>query len=192
MKHLKTLGLAVLAAMALTALAAGSASATTLEVGGTAKNLSVEISSSLESETILVLKDTAGFTKNQCNSFSSSGSTESPYSASTVTVPKSEGTLTNCTRAVTTHSGGKILLTHIASSTNATIVSSEYKGTVGSAIGTLTCETGAGTIVGTLTGVASGNATVDVNGVINCGIIPSAKLEGTLTITSPEGLGATS
>jgi hypothetical protein len=192
MTHLKTFGLAALAALAATAIAAAGASATTLEVEGAAEDTSVEISNSLKSGTKLILKDTAGFSRNECTSFSSSGSTDSPYTGSAVNITKSEGSLTNCTRAVTVHSAGKIALTHIGSSTNATVVSSEAVATVGTALGTITCDTESGTLMGTLTGVASGSATVDVNGVINCGIIPSAKLEGTLVITSPGGLGVTS
>jgi len=33
---------------------------------------------------------------------------------------------------------------------------------------------------------------MDINGVLNCGFfLPSAKWEGTYTVTSPEGLGVT-
>jgi hypothetical protein len=62
-----------------------------------------------------------------------------------------------------------------------------------SPFGALTCVTAAspGTDIGVITGVASGNATEDINAVLNCGII-TAKLTGTYVTTSPGGLGITS
>ena len=48
-----------------------------------------------------------------------------------------------------------------------------------SPFGTLTCTT-SNTDIGTLTGVKEGNATMDINAVLNCGaFLPSAKWEGT-------------
>jgi hypothetical protein len=59
----------------------------------------------------------------------------------------------------------------------------------------LSCETGAGTHIGTLTGksgsVASDKlATMDIHAVLNCGFLaPSSTWDGSYIVTSPEGLG---
>jgi hypothetical protein len=59
MKNMK-IGLAAVAAMAMVGFTAGTASATTLEVGGVAQNSSVSITASVQSGTKVVLKDTEG------------------------------------------------------------------------------------------------------------------------------------
>jgi hypothetical protein len=97
-------------------------------------------------------------------------------------------TFESCTRTVTVHSKGSLEFTW-TSGTNATVASEGAVVTVGSAIGTLTCEPGSTTNLGTDTGVSSGFATIDVNAVLNCGIIPSAKWEGAYTVTAPEKQG---
>jgi hypothetical protein len=47
-----------------------------------------------------------------------------------------------------------------------------------------TCKTGAGTTIGTLTGVSAGDATMDINATINCGILGNSAWTGTYTVTS--------
>jgi hypothetical protein len=62
--------------------------------------------------------------------------------------------------------------------------------TIESALGHLICKTGTGTVLGTITGVAKGNAVLDVNTVLNCGTaLPSLRWEGKFVFTSPSGLG---
>jgi hypothetical protein len=183
MKYVKILGLAAVAAMAMMAFTAASASATTLEVnGGATLNSSVAIEASVESGTKVILKDTAGFSKNECSTSNVSGSTASPFTGSSVTGAISTLTFENCTRTVDVHSKGSLEVTY-TSGTNGSVASENAEVTVGSSIGTLTCVTGETTKIGTLTGTASGKAKMDINAVLNCGIIPSAKWEGAYTVT---------
>ncbi|MDQ2630265.1 MAG: hypothetical protein M3Y75_04710 [Actinomycetota bacterium] len=188
MKHMKMLSLAAAAAMAFTALASSSASATTaLEVGGEYKS-SVFIIASLASGTSAVLSRTDGSLANTCTVSEVLGDTETPTGA-TVTGAVDSLTFLNCTRTVTVHQKGTLHIEHI-SGTNGTVSSSGAEVTVGSPFGTLNCKTGAGVDIGTLTGVKAGQATMDVNTVLNCGfLVPSATWKGTYTITSPSGLG---
>jgi hypothetical protein len=190
MKHLKILGLAAVAAMAMMAFTAGSASATTLETGGTTTNSQLTITASLSSK-VAVLKDTAGFSKNECEISHVHGKTTSPFTGSSVTGDIETLTFEKCTRPVTVHAPGKLEITW-TSGTNGTVASEEAVVTVSSAIGVLTCETGTTTNLGNFTGVAAGNATLDINALLNCGIIPSAKWEGSYAVTSPAGLGVSS
>jgi hypothetical protein len=187
MKHLKSASLVVLAATALLSLGVNSASATTVEVGGPTINASVWFSMHAKAGFKVVWKDTPGFSRNECSTSNVSGSTSSPYTGSSVTGALSSMTFESCTRPVTVHNPGSLEFTY-TSGTNATVASEGTVVTVGSAIGTLTCETGATTNLGTATGVASGNATVDINSILNCGIIPSLKWEGFLIVTGSGGI----
>ena len=188
MKYLKMLGLTAIAAMAMMAVTAGSASATTLEVTGATQNGPVEITASIKSGNWVLLKDTAGFNPNTCTVSHVSGTTATPYSASSVTAPVSTLTFEGCTRPVEVKNAGKLEVTY-TTGTNGTVASEEAEVIVGTAIGKLTCKTGATTNIGTLNGVASGHATMTVSAVLNCGIVPSATWSGEYTITAPHGLG---
>jgi hypothetical protein len=165
---------------------------TTLEVGGTSIDEEVEITSSLQSGSSTVLSRTDGTFANTCTESHASGNTESPYSGSKVTGPFSSLSFSGCTRSVTVHKAGKLYVTHIAGTTDGTVFSEEAEVTSGSPFGVLNCKTNAGTDMGRLTGGKEGHATVHINAVINCGfLVPSAKWEGTYTVTSPTGLGVT-
>jgi len=188
MKHLKMLGLAAVAAMALMAFAAGPASATTLEIKGVPQAVDVEIEASIAAGNSAILKDTSGFSQNTCTSSVAKGKTETT-TGTYVTGKLSLLSFSNCTRTVTVHQPGALEIHWIKGTTNGTVYSEKAQVTSGSPIGTLNCTTGETTHIGTLTGVASGHATMHINALINCGIISSAKWEGTYTITSPEGLG---
>jgi hypothetical protein len=191
MNHGKLLVLVASLVLASTGFSASAASATTLEVGGTTTNASVSIAASVKSATKLVIKDTAGFVKNECGTSNLAGSTASPFSGSSVTGALSELTFTSCARTVKTAAKGSFEVTY-TSGTNGTVAS---EGTIvewGSSIGTLFCETGTTTNIGTLFGITSGSANLAINAVMDCGIIPSAKWEGTYIITSPSGLGVSS
>jgi hypothetical protein len=85
------------------------------------------------------------------------------------------------------HKSGSLSIKWI-SGTNGTVTSSEAEFTTGSPFGTLNCKTGAGTHLGTLTGVASGHATVDINAALSCSGV-SSKWEAEWVITTPTGLG---
>ena len=189
MKYVKILGLAAVAAMAMMAFTAASASATTLEVGGVTKNASVAINASLTGGASVLLKDTAGFSQNTCTTSNVSGSSSTPFTGTSVTGTIASLTFSTCTRPVTVHKPGKLEVTW-TTGTNGKVASEEAEVTVGSAIGTLTCKTGTTTEIGTLTGVSVGNATMDINAVLNCGIVPSATWSGTYTVTSALGVSA--
>jgi len=165
---------------------------TGLEVGGSAKVEQLEITGSLSGGGSLLLKDTSGFSQNTCSASHFNASTNSPYTGTSVTAPISTLTFGGCTRPVTVHAPGKLEVVRVGSTTNGTVYSEEAQVTSGSPIGTLNCTTGPTTKLGTLTGVASGNATLHIKAMINCGIIASAEWEGTYTVTSPAGLGVTS
>jgi hypothetical protein len=164
---------------------------TALEVGGSKKAESVEVTASLEASTKTILKDTAGFSKNECSASHFTSSTSSPFVGGSVTGPVAALSFESCNRSVTVHAPGRLEITR-TSGTNGSVASEEAQVTFGSAIGTLNCTTGTTTQLGTLTGVKEGHATIDVNALLNCGIIPSAKFEATYVVTTPTGLGVTS
>jgi hypothetical protein len=188
MKYLKMLGLAALSAMALMAVTAGAASATTLEVGGVTQNSSVAIEATIKAGTSAVLRDTAGFSQNTCTTSVVSGNTSSPYTGATVTGAINALSFSNCAREpVTVHKAGTLHIAHIAETTNGTVTSSGAEVTTPSPFGTLNCVTGSGTHLGTLTGSASGHASLTINAVLSCSGV-SSRWTGTYTVTSPTGL----
>jgi hypothetical protein len=194
MKYVKMLGLAAVAAMALMAVVgAGTASATTLEVGGVAKNSSVTIEASLKSGTSAILKDEFGTTTDTCTVSTVKGSTVSPFTGATVGGPLSALTFSSCTHTTTVISKGSLSVAW-TSGTNGTVSSKGAEVTVQSTFfgASAVCKTGEGTAIGTATGVASGNATIDINAKINCGILGAASWTGTYSVTSPAGLGVVS
>lgn len=192
MKHVKmiaTVAMTVLAVFAV--VGAGSASATTLEVGGVTKNEVVTIVGSLQKETSLVLSRTDGSLANTCTVFEIEGTAVSPFTGTRVAGLGKTLQFGNCTRPVTAHKTGTLIGEHISGTTNATMTSVDAEVTVGSPFGTLNCKTGAGTHLGTLTGTASGHAELHINAIINCGfLVRSAKMQGSVTVTSPTGVGA--
>jgi hypothetical protein len=192
MKLTKILGVVAVAAMALMAFA-GTASATTLEKEGVKQTGAVTIKSSLKSGTSALLSDTAGFFANTCTASNVEGTT-SVFTGTTVSGAISALSFTSCaTEPVTVDTKGSLSVENIAGTTNGTVRSIGAKVTVPSPFGLLTCVTAAspGTDIGTLTGVKTGNATMDINAALNCGSI-TAKWTGTYTVTSPVGLGVTS
>jgi len=191
MKYLKMLGLAAVAALALMAVVgASAASATTLSVGGTAKNESVTIGASLAAGTSAILKDSLGTTTDTCTESTVAGKTEGSFTGATVGGKVTGLTFSKCSHTTTVIANGSLSVAW-TSGTNGTVSSSGAEVTVQStAFGvSATCKTGGGTTIGTATGVKSGNATIDINGKISCGILGTATWTGTYTVTSPSGLG---
>lgn len=183
MKHIKKLGIAAIAATALMALAAGSASATTLEVGGVTKNSSVTISGELKSGSTVVLSRTDGTLANTCTSASGKGASVSPFTGTKVTGGVSERSVSGCSAGTPTiHQNGQIYVEHSSGTTNGSVFSENAEITAPTSLGfTVNCKTGEGTKMGTLTGTSSGQAIVHVNAVLNCGfLLPSASLITTL------------
>jgi len=190
----KIAAFASVVAMALTLVFGfGVASATTLEEFGTAKNQSVTIEATLASGTSALLKDEFGTTTDTCTTSQVSGSTEGTFTGSTVGGFIWSTSGGNCSHTTTILSGGKFSIGW-TSGTNGTVKSSEFELTVLSTFfgASAVCKTGSGTSLGTLTGVSSGNATVDVNAKVNCGILGNATFTGTYSVTRPFGLGVVS
>lgn len=191
MKHLRTFGLAVAAVVATTAFAAGSASATTLEVNGIAQNGGVSLSASLKSGGKIVVSRTDGTSVNDCAS-SEVGGTTSSFTGSQVTGALATLKFASCPHSVTVHNAGQLYIQHISGTTNGTVgwengVITVYYPYV---FNYVTCSSGAGTHIGTLTGTASGHAVLHINAVLNCGfLLVSATWKGTYAVTSPTGLG---
>ncbi|HEY3492447.1 MAG TPA: hypothetical protein VGK43_05815 [Solirubrobacterales bacterium] len=192
MKNLKMVASVAMTAMAAFAfVGAGSASATTLEVGGATKNEAVTIVGSLEKETSLILSRTDGSLANTCTTFEIEGTAVSPFTGASVAGSGKTLAFGNCERAVTAHKTGTLIGEHIPGTTNATMSSSGAEVTAGSPFGTLNCKTGSGTHLGILTGTASGHARLHINAILNCGfLVPSASMKGTVTVTSPTGVAA--
>lgn len=192
MKHLKNFGLAAVTAMILMAfLGANTASATTLEVEGWAQNKSVLISASLSAGHSTTFKHKELGTLDTC--------TTSHLNLSTFAyTPAVEGTINSFTLwgcSHTTHvlKNGQFKI-NWTSGTNGTVYLSGMEVTMAStALGaSLICKPILGAS-GTLTGVSSGNATIDIKATLRCNLWPGDVIwEGTYSVTSPWGLGVVS
>jgi hypothetical protein len=190
MKITKMFGLLAVAALALMAFAS-TASATTLETNGVKNTSAVTIEASLESGTSAVLQKTDGSFANTCTASSVIGKDSTSTTGTAVSGPVSTLTFTSCTNEkVVVDAAGSLSVENIAGTTNGTVKSSSAKVTVPSPFGSLTCETGTGNDIGTLTGKASGQATMDINAVLNCGFLaPSTTWTGSYLVTSgPNGV----
>jgi hypothetical protein len=190
MKTLKNFFLFAVAVLALTALLGPStASATTLEIGGVTQNKSVSIEASLAAGTSMVLKNNEYGTLDTC--------TASTLTLSTfIFTPLVEGsvgflTFNGCSHLTKVLKGG-LLKVSWTSGTNGTVSTSGMELTLVSTIfGVSTvCRPNAGAAIGTLTGVNSGNATIEVKAPLHCTLLPAEVfLEGNYTVTNPWGLG---
>jgi hypothetical protein len=194
MNYLKMISLAAIAAVAITALIAGNASATTLEIGGVVQSGAVMIQA--ESTAPTVIADTGGFAFNTCSKSSFSGTT-SVFSGAKVTGSLSELSFTTCTKSpVNVDNKGGLYIEWESGTTSGTVFAENTQWTIPMSSGfTLTCSTGSGTTLGTLDGVksTSEHATLTVNAILNCGfLLPSATWKGTYKVSSPTGLGVVS
>jgi hypothetical protein len=189
MIHLKMLGQIALMAAALVAVAGvGTASATTLAITGVVQNRVVETTATVKAGTSNLLKDEFGTTTDTCTESLITADTES------FTNPSIGGIVTKlvigkCTHTTTVIAPGKVSFTWTSGS-NGTVSSSGTEVTVQSTFfgASAVCKTGAGTNIGTLTGVSEGNATLDINAALNCGILGKASWTGTYIYTSPHAL----
>lgn len=105
MKHLRMRVLSPAAAMALTAFAASSASATTLEVGGVLQTSSTSITVSLTPSTFLIVSRTDGTLFGTCTTLHLKGRTEAPFTVAgsgELSGKPQALTFTNCERPVIT------------------------------------------------------------------------------------------
>jgi hypothetical protein len=193
MKYLKMLGLSALAAMALSAILASGASATTLEVTGVKKNEAVTIVATLEPNTSAILKDELGSTTDTCTESTVKGTTTKFTAAGVNPIHGNIETLTfdKCSHTTDVVANGSLSVSWIKGTTNGTVSSSNAEVTVRSTFFgiTATCKTGAGTDIGTITGKATGNATMDINGTIDCGSLGNSAWTGSYWVTEPHNLG---
>ncbi|MDQ2630838.1 MAG: hypothetical protein M3Y75_07680 [Actinomycetota bacterium] len=189
MKQLKTIGLGLAVAMAFVAFAAGTASATTLEITGVTQNQSVKLRLSEKAGTSMSQHRTDGTYVATCYG----GETElttSSFTGSSVTAPINTVSGWWCGGGLTIHNAGQLYIEHIAGTTDGTVFSEETHMTLPSPFGVTNCKTGAGTHLGTLKGTAAGNATLTINTVVKCGfILPSVTWKTEYIVTSPHGLG---
>jgi hypothetical protein len=193
MMKLNGFGPALLAAMALMAFTASSATATTLEVAGVKQTGAVSFKTKPKVSVTITLSDTSGFFANSCTASTIEGKT-SVFTGATVSGPYSTMSFSSCKEEpVVVDTAGSFSIENISGTTNGTVRSIGAKVTSPSPFGSLTCVTAAspGTDIGTLTGVASGTSTTDINAALNCGLI-TARLTGTYETVSPSGLGVTS
>jgi hypothetical protein len=191
----KIFGLAAAAALAMTAVAGGSASATTLEWAGVAQNKTVGISATATE--FIVLSTTSGSPINSCAASSILGQT-SVFTGAKVTAGLSEFKFTSCNFPITVDNLGQLYFEWESGTTSASVFSENAKLTSGTPYGfSITCETSAGTKIGTLTGATTASnpgteAILHLNAVLNCGfLVPSATLKGTYKLFGNE-LGAVS
>ncbi|HET9198619.1 MAG TPA: hypothetical protein VFN92_10245 [Solirubrobacterales bacterium] len=188
MKHLKMLGLTGIAALALMALA-GSASATTISTKGAAINAAETLELSIPSGSGEILKDTNGFVVETCKESTFKGTTEKDtsgdYTGPTVTASVASLTFNGCSHKTVVLKNGKL---HFAwtSGTNASVSWSGAEVTFVSTIFGISCiaVTGAGTAIGTYTGVKEGNGLFDLNGVLDMGVCGTANWSGGYKMTT--------
>lgn len=188
------IGLAALAAVALMAFVAASASATTLEIGGVAQNKSVTMTATLEPGGSVITRTTGESFVNTCTEATLHGSTSSPFTGTKVTGAWATKAYSKCTEeSLVVDNKGGFWIEWIPGTTEGDVFDEGSEVTVPTPFGKVNCKTGAGTKIGRLTGVASGKAKIDLNGVMNCGfLLPSVIIQGTLVVTSPAGFGVTS
>ncbi|HET8956490.1 MAG TPA: hypothetical protein VFN18_12605 [Solirubrobacterales bacterium] len=192
MKSFKRLAIAAIAAMALMAAgAAATASATTIEINGVTQNKSVEITASLEPGTSFLIKDSGGTTADTCTELDMTFHTEAPYSTTKLGAVITKLGFTKCSHTTTVLNNGTFDIHHIAGTTDGLIIWTGGEVTiVSTAFGvSAVCKGGAGTTLGTLTGKASGNAAVDINAKVSCGILGTTTWTADWTITEPAGAG---
>jgi len=131
MKHLRTFALAVMAAMALLAFGAGTASATTLENGTSPFTHPTEIVASLNGSAKLTALD--GTLLATCTGGGVSGPvTQTGSSTTTVkgTVAAAGLTWSGCSQTTHTLQGGELEIHHIAGTSNGTVTGTTFEVTV--------------------------------------------------------------
>lgn len=196
MKYLKTLGLAMIAAAAMTAFAgAGTASAATeLFSGNSTLSEGQAITSSLAAGNSAILANTSESIVNTCTTSSVNGKTTNTTGA-TVNGNIESLTFTNCTNVVHTKSNGSLSIENIGGG-NGTVRSSGSL--VGITVFGVEClyGTGLGTHLGTMNGTTdiTKHASLTINAVINeqepkkLSCPDTTKWTASYVATSPTGL----
>jgi hypothetical protein len=189
MKQLRPFVRAAFVAMALTAfLGAGNASATTLQSGGKNLPAGTEMIITLKSGTSSVLKDTTGTTAETCTGSENRSKTTNETGAA-VTATVISQTTTACSHTSDVVKPGELKI-EWTSGNNGKMYGLNNEYTFQSTVFGVSCvvKANSSTPVGTFTGTTSGNATINVNGVLNAGICGDAVWTGTYTVTSPSPL----
>jgi hypothetical protein len=195
MKRMKMVGLVVVAAMALMAFAAGTASATTLLSGTKILPAGTRIEATLAGSTELKETGVNGQALNTCPFSEFWGSTNLETGSVLSVLASYRWSL--CTNTTTTLNGGKLTISY-TSGLNGTVVSDGTETTVLSS--SASCVYGSatfGTTLGTLVGSFGGNATLEVNAVTEkksgSFLCPSSAVwKGNYAFTSPSPLAVAS
>lgn len=190
MQYLKKLGLAAIVALALATVSANSASASTWTITGVKQTGAVTVTATLA--TSGKLEKTDHTFANTCT-VSDLHWTSVSFTGEVVSGPVSSMSFSSCTtEKVVVDAAGSLSFQWISGTANATVKSSGAEITVPSPFGALNCKTGTGNDIGTLTGVSSGSARLDIKAVLNCGFLaPSAIWEGEWVVTTPHASGVT-
>jgi len=199
MKHLKKLGLAVIAATALMAFAGASSASATVLCSTTAEPCpagqkwpaATSLDFSLESGTSLLWQDTAGNTLETCRAVTLSAEiTEAGSSTATVKAKNKALTWNECTWADKTVVLGGLEIHKISGTSNGTLTASEeISWTFDDGLGSCVYGWTAGNDIGTIT--EGKPATLDLNSLIHklsgSGVFcpETAKLIGSFTVTAP-------
>jgi hypothetical protein len=194
MKYLKMLGLAAIAAMALMAFGAGTASATTLFTDS-AKTVhyaaGTEIQATLTTGTTAILTGSGGEVLDTC-----SGSEVKGKTATTSGAPLSGGITTldwkNCTNTTVTIAKGSLSI-EFTSGTSGSVSGKENEVTVDGIFGvSCTYGTGSGTKLGTITGGEAPKMKISAVGLTKTAgsfLCPSsAGWDAEYTVTKPHAL----
>jgi hypothetical protein len=203
MKYVKILGLAAVAAMALMAFGAGTASATKLctEANTTAcakdEPVGTVIEATMKAGTSSILETTGGSTLDTCTGMDLTGKTENTNeTGKPVGVTVTALTWTGCTFPTATTALGTLDISHIAGTDNGTLVATGTEVTINTGFFGA-CTYGApatGLHLGTVTG---GNpASITINALVpltknESGLCPAeARWTGSFTVTKPTPLYA--
>jgi hypothetical protein len=201
MKHVKILGLAAAAAIAVMAfLGVGSASATVLCKTNSTPcpvewhyNTGTTISASLESGTITTFTTTGGIHEDECTGSTVEGPTANTGGGSETvkaSVAANKLTFSNCTVKTEVMEGGELEIHHITGSMNGTLTAAEFEITINLGVSCV-YTAGTSTDLGTVTGGSM--ATIDISTILSkktgSFICPSTIIwAAAYTVTSPEPL----
>ncbi len=196
MKYIKMLSLAAVAAMALMAFGAGSASATKLYSGATGLGAGTTIDASLSGSASL--ETTEGEVLNTCTGGTVKGKTSNAGGSAETYVSGSIESLTwtGCTRTTTTIKNGSLKIDY-TSGKNGSVIGEGSEVTINGIFGS-SCVygTGTGTNLGSLVGSTTGSATLAIKATVprtSGGFLcPSTAVwNANYTVTSPSPLHVT-
>jgi hypothetical protein len=202
MKHLRILGLAIVAVLAITAWAgAGTASATELYKYTTPSandtlGVGTEITATIKSGTSLLMQNTIQSTVSTCVQGEMRLKTESAGGAGSHPSGKVSAIgFGQCNQLTNVANGGEIEFQHIAGTTNAKVIWKNFETSFSHFGLPCTAKSGPEAEAGTLTGAtsATGHATLDLNMPLSF-LLPNGEtcgdghMTGTFTITTPTGL----